>query len=149
MPEVVKVSAVETSERLMTAIEGYFKKGHYSDITRAIGLHSTLIEPGHMIEDQARLYRSVLNLIKDRIAGVLGRQYASWYADFPKILDGLVADGQIITDTRAADVLVSRRAAFGPFKSVDDFYTWALYDRRLPLDQIVKYLEKTAGVQVK
>ncbi len=149
MPEVVKVSTVETNEKLMDAVEGYFKKGRYAEITQAIGMHSILMEPERMIEDQARLYRSVLNMIKDRLAGALGRQYAAWYADFPKILDGIVTSGQNITDKRSADVLASHRAAFGLFKSVDEFYNWALYDRRLTLDQIVKYLGKTAEVQGK
>jgi len=30
---------------------------------------------------------------------------------------------------------------------VDEFFFWALDDRRLTLDQIVKYIEKTAEMQ--
>ena len=33
---------------------------------------------------------------------------------------------------------------YGPFKSVDDFFFWALDDRRLTLDRIVNMIEKTA-----
>lgn len=144
MPEVVKVSTVESSQNLMAAIGEYFKKGRYAEITQAIGMHSILIDPQHTMEDQARLYRSVLNMTKNKIAGNLGKKYSSWYAEFPKIMDKFVSGGQVVTDKASSDVLASYRTAYGPFKSVDDFFFWALDDRRLTLDQIVKYIEKTA-----
>jgi hypothetical protein len=144
MPEVVKVSNIESSQKLAATIDEYFKKGRYAEITQAIGMHSLLIDSEHTIEDQARLYRSVLNMIKKRIAGNLDKGYAAWYADFPKIMDQLVTGGQIVTDKASAEVISSHCAAYGPFKSVDDFFFWALDDRRLTLDQIVTYIEKTA-----
>jgi hypothetical protein len=143
MLEVVKVSTVESSQKLVAALEEYFKRGHYAEMTQAIGMHSVLIDPQHTMEDQARLYRAVLNMIKNRISGHLGKKYAEWYDDFPKLMDGIVTGGQIVTDKRAAEMISSHRSAFGPFKSVDDFYFWALDDRRLTLAEIVKYLEKT------
>lgn len=146
MSEVVRVSSVESSQTLLAAIEDYFKKGRYAEITQAIGMHSILIDRNHTIEDQHRLYRSVLTLLKNRIASTLGRQYAAWYSDFPKTLDGIVSAGQIVTDKISAEVLASHRAAYGPFKSADDFYFWALDDRRLTLEQIVKYFDKSVEV---
>ncbi|OGW35789.1 MAG: hypothetical protein A2010_16755 [Nitrospirae bacterium GWD2_57_9] len=146
MPEVVKVSTVESSQKLTAAIEEYFKKGRYAEITQAIGMHSVLIDPQHTMEDQSRLYRSVLALLKKRIAEKLGKDYAGWYTDFPKIMDGMVAGGQVVTDKGSLDILSSHRAAQGPFKSVDDFFLWALDDRRLTLEQIVKYIETSAAI---
>jgi hypothetical protein len=144
MTEVVKVSTIESGQKLLATIEEYFKKGQYAEITQAIGLHSILIDPIHANEDQKRLYRTVLDMIKNRIAAKLAKQYSAWYSGFPAIMDRIVNGAQIVTDNAAAEVLASRRAAFGPFKSVDDFYFWALDDRRLSLDEIVKYLEKTS-----
>ena len=48
------------------------------------------------------------------------------------------------TDKSAADMIDSRLSAYGPFKSIDDFFFWALDDRRLTLDRIVNMIEKTA-----
>jgi hypothetical protein len=143
MPEVVKVSTVETDQKLLSAIQNYFQKGQYNEITQAIGMHSILFQSEHMLEDQEAMYRSVLSMIKNRIAGKLGKQYAAWYREFPKILDRIVSGGQIVTDKSSTEVIASHRAAFGAFASVDHFFFWALDDRRLTLDQIVKYLEKT------
>ncbi len=143
MSEAVQVSTVENDQKLIATIEGYFKKGHYAEITQAIGLHSTLCDPRHMLADQTRLYRVVLNMIKDRLAGNLGKKYAAWYADFPNIVEGFLSSGKDVNDKLATAVLASHRNAYGPFKSVDDFYFWALDDRRLALDQIVKFIEKT------
>lgn len=149
MPEVVKVSSVESSQKLMAAIEDYFKKGRYAEITQVIGMHSVLIDPQHMLADQKNLYRSVLNMIKDRISGNLGKKYSAWYSDFPRIMDRIVTAGQIITDKACEEVLASHRAAYGPFKSADDFFFWGLHDRKLSLDQIVKYLERTAELHAR
>jgi hypothetical protein len=144
MPEVVKVSTVESAQKLREALEEYFKKGRYAEIAQVIGMHSILIDPQHSIQDQAKLYRSVLNMIKSRISGQLGKNYGGWYAEFPKIMDTLVAGRQVVSDQSSVEVLSSHRAAGGPFKSVEDFYFWALDDRKLSLEQIVKYIEKTA-----
>jgi len=146
MPELVKVSSVEQMENLKTYIDELFNRECYSEITQAIGMHSLLIDPQHTMNDQASLYRQFLNLLKTRISKEKGKSYGSWYNGFPKILDQIMTADQIITDKRAAEVLASHRAAYGPFKSVDDFFFWALDDRRLPLDQLVKYIEHTAAV---
>jgi hypothetical protein len=144
MSEVVMVSSVEKMENLKTYLEELFKKQRYSEMTQAIGMHSILIDPQYTINDQASLYHFVLNMIKNRINTLKGKSYGSWYGSFPKILDQFITTNQIVTDKRAADALASHRAAYGAFKSVDDFFFWALDDRRLPLDQIVKYIEQSA-----
>jgi hypothetical protein len=146
MPELVTVSNVEKTEKLKYYLEELFKKGRYSDITLAIGMHSLLIDPQHTMADQKDLYHFVLNLIKDRISNIKGKSYAAWYADFPQEMDQFVASRQIVTDQGAADVLASHRSANGPFKSLDDFFFWALDDRRLTLEQIIQYTDKIAGV---
>jgi hypothetical protein len=143
MPEVVKVSTVEKSQSLMAAIEEYFKKGRYAEITQAIGMHSLLIDPQHTMSDQAHLYHIVLNLIKDKVRAALGKHYAAWYASFPKLMDELISSDAEVTDKFSIAGLASHREAYGPFKSVDDFFFWALDDRRLTLDEIIKYVEKT------
>lgn len=148
MPEVVKVSTIETSKKLISTIEEYFKVERYAEITQAIGMHSLLIDSEHTINDQNSVYRSVLNLIKNRASSKLGKTYSQWYADFPKILATLVASNRIVVDQGSTDVLASHHAAYGPFKSLDDFFFWCLDDRRLTLAQIVKYIETatdTAG----
>jgi len=144
MLDVVKVSTVETSQRLMSTIEDYFKSGRYAEITQAIGMYSILIDSEHTISDQRSLYRTVLTMIKNRLSGTLGKGYATWYADFPKLLDQSIAANRLVVDEIAAGVLSSHRAAAGPFKSLDDFFFWCLDDRRLALAQIVKYIETTA-----
>lgn len=144
MPEVVKVSTVEENQGLRASIEEYLKKEQYDEIAQAIGMHSILIDPQHMIIDQSKLYRWVLVMIKNKVAANLGKKYASWYTAFPKILGDLVTSGQIVTDALSVAVLASHQAAYGPFKSVEDFFLWALDDRRLSLEQVVKYIKKTA-----
>jgi hypothetical protein len=144
MQDVVQVSTVEKAEKLRAAIEALFKKGHYAEITQAIGMHSLLIDPQHTMGDQAALYRFVLDLIKDRVGNVKGKDYGAWYKDFPGILDEFASSRQVVTDEPTADVLASHHEAYGAFRSVDDFFSWALDDRRLTLDQIVAYIMKTA-----
>jgi hypothetical protein len=146
MPELVMVSDVENTEKLKAYLKQSFIQKRYSEITQAIGMHSILIDPQHMMNDQDGMYHYVLNMLKDRIGKARGKSYATWYEDFPKIMDELVSANKIVTDAAAADVLASHRAAFGPFKSLDDFFFWALDDRRLPLGQIVQYIEGTAGI---
>ncbi len=144
MPETVFVSHVEKSDQLKTTITDLARKGRYEEITRAIGMHSILIDPQHTMEDQARLYRFVLELIKNRIRGARDKSYSSWLSAFPKLLANLVTSKQVVTDEASIGVIASHHDAYGPFRSVDDFYFWALDDRRLTLGQIVKYIEKTA-----
>ncbi len=146
MSELVMVSNVESTEKLKSYLVQLFSQKRYSEITQAIGMHSVLIDPQHMMNDQTGMYRYVLNMLKDRIGKARGKSYATWYEDFPKIMDELVSAGKIVTDAAAADALASHRAAFGPFKSLDDFFFWGLEDRRLPLEQIVQYIENTAGM---
>jgi hypothetical protein len=144
MSELVTVSSVENKEKLKSNLEDLFKRERYSEIGEAIGMHSILIDPQNTIADQANLYHFILDMIKDRIRTAKGKGYSAWYTGFPKALDQIAAGNQIITDKRSTDVLASRRAAFGLFKSLDDFFFWALEERRLPLAHIMKYIEKTA-----
>ncbi len=145
MPEVVKVSTVENNQDLMTLMGEYFKEGRYAEITQAIGMHSILIDSEHTTSDQTRLYRSVLNMIKDKERALLGAHYSPWYAKFPKLMDELIAAGAV-DDRSAAEAMTSHRSAFGQFKSLDDFFFWSLDDRRLTLDLIVRYIEKTTAM---
>ncbi len=145
MPELVMVSSIEKKEQLKTYLEELFKKERWSEITQAIGMHSILIDPQHTMADQADLYRFVLNMIKSRINKAKGKNYGAWYGDFPKVMDRIVSAKQVVTDAAAADALASHQAAYGPFKSVDDFFFWALDDRRLPMKQIMAYILKTAN----
>ncbi len=147
MPEVVMVSNVENMDKLKTKIGELFKNGRYPEITQSIGLHSLLIDPQHTLSDQAGLYRFVLNMLKDRISGRTGKSYGTWYEQFPKLLDKLISSKEIVTNAATLDVLSSHREAYGTFKSADDFFFWALDDRRLTLEQIVKYIEKTAEMR--
>ncbi|HEX9020621.1 MAG TPA: hypothetical protein VF903_05125 [Nitrospirota bacterium] len=147
MPEVVQVSSIEQREALKTKIEELFKKAKYEEITQAIGMHSILIDPTRMMSDQAGLYRFVLNLIKDRVGKSKGKLYEAWFAEFPGLLDELIASRQVVTDKASVDVLSSYRDAQGRFLSVDEFFFWALNDRRLTLEQTVKYIERTAEMQ--
>lgn len=141
MQEVVNVSSVENLDQLTSYIDAHFAKNKYAEITQAIGIYSLLIDSEHTISDQRRFYRQVLNLLKDRIKARLGKSYAAWYASFPT----LASEGAKLAgaDKTAADAIDSRLHAFGPFKSVDDFFFWALDDRRLTLDRIVNMIEKT------
>jgi hypothetical protein len=143
MVELVPVSKVEQKEELKKYLEDLIRRERYVEAAQAIGMHSLLIDPQHTMSDQASLYRFVLGLIKNRIKASKGKDYAAWYAEFPKLLDRLISGKTIPTDAAAADVVASHRDGYGLFKSVDDFFFWALDDRRLPLDQIVAYIEKT------
>ncbi len=149
MPEVVMVSSVEKMDKLKTTIEGLVKNNQYAEITQSIGLHSLFVDPQHTMSDQAGLYRLVLNRIKERLSGSKGKSYGAWYAGFPKLMEELATSKQVVTDKASADVIASHHDGFGAFKSVDDFFFWALDDRRLTLDQIVKYIEKTAEMHGK
>jgi hypothetical protein len=144
MPEVVLVSNVEKMDKLKTYLQEAFKKSQYSEITLAIGMHSLIVDPQHTMKDQASLFRSILNMVKERISGSKGKSYGAWYTEFPALMDKLVSTKQLVTDSASLDVLTAHHNAYGSFKSVDDFFFWALDERRLTLDQIVKYIEKTA-----
>jgi len=144
MPQVVMVSSVSNADKLRTTVERYFEQGRYSEITESIGLHSILIDPDHMIGDQNRHYRFVLDLIKNRITKARGKAHASWYLRFPEIMSELAESEQVVTDAMSAAMVSDRHQAGGPFRSVEDFYFWALDDRRLSLDHIVKYIETAA-----
>lgn len=143
MLETVFVSQVENIEKLKANVTELFQKGGYEEISRAIGMYSILIDPNFTLDDQMRLYRFVLELIKNRARKSKDKAYSSWLSAFPKLLADLVFAKQIVTDEAAIEVIASHQNAYGPFKSVDDFYFWALDDRRLTLGQIVKYIEKT------
>jgi hypothetical protein len=146
MQEVVKVSRLENRAKLKTYLEELFKQERYSEMTQAIGMYSIMIDPQRTMSDQTGLYRFVLDMIKDRIRTTRGKGYSAWYASFPATMDQLVSANQIVTNRAAADVLASHCAAYGRFKSLEDFFFWVLDDRRLPLDEIVKYIEKTAAM---
>jgi hypothetical protein len=143
MPEVVLVSNIEKMDRLKIYLEESFKNSRYSEITQAIGMHSLLIDPQHTMEDQAGLYHYILNMLKERIGKSKGKSYGAWYSAFPALMDKLVTSKQTVTDNASLEVITDHRDAYGPFKSVEDFFFWALDDRRLTLDEIVKYIEKT------
>jgi hypothetical protein len=149
MAELVKVSDVGTTEELQKHIAEYFAKGQYDEITKAIGMHSILVSPEHMLTDQRRLYQQILQLVKNRISGADSKLYSSWLVAFPKLMGKLISHKEIVTDEAALTVLASRHAAFGAFESVDEFFFWALDDRRLPLEQIIRYIEKTVEMQGK
>ncbi len=144
MPEVVLVSNIEKMEKLKLYLEESFRNSRYSEITQAIGMHSLLIDPQHTMEDQAGLYHYILNMLKERIGKSKGKSYGAWYAAFPALMDKLVTSKQAVTNNASLEVITDHRDAYGPFKSVEDFFFWALDDRRLTLDEIVKYIEKTA-----
>jgi len=148
MPELVTVSSIDTLEKLKVKIEEFFKKGQYAEINQAIGMYSLLIDPQHTISDQAQLYHMVLNMIKERIGERKTGAYSSWYAHFPKLMDKVISSGLIVTDAMSSTVISDHRAAYGSFKSLEDFFQWALDDRRLTLDQIVKYIEKTVEIDI-
>ena len=147
MPELVTVSSVEKLESLRTTINKLFELGKFAEIIQSIGMHSILMEPEHMIGDQDSLYHLVLNLVKKKIHRQDPKRYSSWLIAFPALLSRIVDEGQVIADDAAQSALVSRLASFGPFTSLDEFYFWALDDRRLPLDQIIRYIERTLEMQ--
>jgi hypothetical protein len=146
MLEVVRVSSVEKTDKLNNYLENSFKNARFAEITQAIGMHSLLIDPQHTMKDQSGLYHDMLNLIKQKIRDSKGKSYGSWYSGFSMLMDDLVTSGEVVVNKASLDAIASHRGAYGPFKSVDDFFFWALDDRRLTLGQIVKYVEKTAEV---
>jgi hypothetical protein len=150
MPVLVQVSSIDTLDKLKSNIAELFKKEQYTEITESIGMHSLLIDPQHTMSDQASLYRLVLNMIKDRISRSMGKNYGAWYEHFPKLMDQLILSAKHPdADAATFDVLSSHRDAYGAFKSLEDFFFWALDDRRLTLEQIVMYIERTAAKQEK
>jgi len=148
MTDLVTVSSVEKSEDLKTNINTLFEQGKFAEIIQSIGMHSILIDPEHMIGDQDHLYHMVLNLIKKKINRTDPKQYSSWLIAFPALLNRIVEEKQIVTDAASLYGLASRTESFGPFSSLDEFYFWALDDRRLTLDQIVKYIERTVEMHL-
>jgi len=143
MPELVTVSSVEMLVSLRTTINDLFERGKFAEIVQSIGMHSILMEPEHMIGDQDSLYHLVLNLVKKKIQREDPKRYSAWLIAFPALLSRIVEEGQVISDDAAQSVMVSRLTSFGPFTSLDEFYFWALDDRRLPLDQIIRYIDRT------
>ncbi len=143
MPELAVLSNIENIEKLKTYIEELLKKGRYDEISQAIGSYSIFTDPQHMRNDQSRLFHYVLELLKGRISKENSTVYSSWLAAFPKLMAQLASNHTIVTDRAAADALASHHSAYGPFRSLDEFFVWALEDRRLQLDNIVKYAEKT------
>ena len=143
MPELVTVSSVEMLVSLRTTINDLFERGKFAEIIQSIGMHSIMMEPEHMIGDQDSLYHLVLKLIKKKIQRDDPKRYSAWLIAFPALLSRIVEEGQVIADDAAQSVLVSRLTSFGPFTSLDEFYFWALDDRRLPLDQIIRYIDRT------
>lgn len=144
MQETVYVSQAESLDSAIASIAELFRAGRYDEIARVIGLYSILADAPRTRTDQARLYRSVLDLIKGKLRKDLGSGYAPWLEAFPKLLAGLVAGKQPVADAASIEVIASRQDGHGPFRSLDDFYFWALDDRRLSLGQIMKYVERTA-----
>ncbi len=143
MPELVRVTSAANLDGLLSYINDQFERGKYAEIIQAIGMHSILVDPEHTITDQEQLYRLALNLLKNKVRKENSSIYSVWLAAFPRHLDRLVEQGEIVTDPAAQAVLASHRAAYGAFASLDAFYFWALDDRRLPLDQIVRYVLRT------
>jgi hypothetical protein len=143
----VQVSNVEKMDKLKIYLEDAFRNSQYSEITQAIGMHSLIVDPQHTMKDQTSLYRHILNMVKEKISGSKGKSYGAWYTEFPALMDKLVSTRQLVTDNASLDVLTAHHNAYGLFKSVDDFFFWALDERRLTLDQIIKYIEKTAEMQ--
>jgi hypothetical protein len=147
MPEVVVLSNIENMEKLKTYLGELLKKGRYDEMTQAIGSYSLFIDPQHTRNDQSQLFHYVLDLLKGKISKKNNTDYSSWLSAFPKLMGELAESHTVVTDRAAADALASRHSGYGPFRSVDEFFAWALEDRRLPLDNIVKYIEKTVEMQ--
>ncbi len=144
MPETVFASQAASTDVVKTNIADCFRKGKYEEISRLVGMHSILTDPQHTITDQKLLFRFVLDMIKDRIRENMGKDFSAWLSSFPKLLAELVASKQVVTDEPSLVVIASYHDGFGQFRSLDDFYFWALEDRRLTVGQIVKYVERTA-----
>jgi hypothetical protein len=142
MPSVVRAAEVENLESLKAHIGEQFKKGRYFEITQAIGMHSAMIDSKRMIDDQRQLFGLVLNLLKERIGSRLGKEYGAWYTSFPQRIERLAGTE---TDKNTAAILSSRLNALGSFKSADDFFFWGLNGRRLSLEEIAQYFEKSTA----
>ena len=143
MAEILMVSNVENIEKLRSTVEELFRLGRYDEVSRAIGMYSLFTDPGHTLIDQSQLYHHVLDLIKNKISKDNRNKYSSWLSAFPNLMAELAADHTVVIDRASADALASHHSAHGPFRSVDEFFIWALEDRRLTLDNIVKYIEKS------
>ena len=146
MPQLVQVASVQQLESLKTYVNELFEKNRFSEISQAVGMHSILVDPEHMIRDQEQLYRLVLNLLKKKVASEVPHTYAAWMNAFPSLLASISEGKQPAPDASAQAVLASYHAAYGLFTSLDSFYFWALDDRRLPLDQIVLTIRKTVDM---
>ena len=144
MQETAYASQAASTDVVKTNIADFFRKGKYEEISRLIGMHSIMIDPQHTMADQKRLYGFVLDLIKNKIRTAMGKDFSAWLSSFPKLLAELVASKQVVTDEPSHMVIESHHDGFGPFLSLDEFYFWALDDRRLTIAQILKYVEKTA-----
>lgn len=143
MPEVVMVSKIDTPEKLQQHVDDLFRRGRYDEITQAIGMYSIMLDYEHTIADQDRLYHHVLQLIKNKIKTSDAKKFSSWLTAFTKLMSQVATTETIVTDKATAVTVASQQSAYGPFRSVDDFFFWALDDRRLPLSAIIQYLEKT------
>lgn len=146
MPEVVMVSSIDTPEKLRQHVDDLFRRGRYDEITQAIGMYSIMLDYEHTISDQDRLYHHALQLIKDKFKAGDAKKFSSWLTAFPKLMSQVVTTETVVTDKATAVTIASQQSAYGPFRSVDEFFFWALDDRRLPLSAIVKYLEKTLAM---
>lgn len=149
MPDVLMVSNVENIEKLRSTVEELFRLGRYDEVSRAIGMYSLFTDPGHTLIDQSQLYHHVLDLIKNKISKENRTGYSSWLSAFPALMAKLAEDRTVVIDKASANALASHHSSHGPFRSVDEFFVWALEDRRLTLDNIVKYIEKTLKMQKK
>jgi hypothetical protein len=147
MPDILMVSNVENIEKLRSTVEELFRLGRYEEVSRAIGMYSLFTDPGHTRIDQSQLYHHVLDLIKNKISKENRNNYSSWLSAFPNLMAELAAGHTAVIDKAAADALASHHSSHGAFRSVDEFFVWALEDRRLTLDNIMKYIEKTVKMR--
>jgi hypothetical protein len=147
MSSLVLVSNIEKLDKLKASIEEFFREEKYEEITQAIGMYSIMIDPQNTMTDQKSLYQMVLNMIKDRISKNKGKDFGTWYVLFPQLMNKILTSKEIVADAATLDVLTSHCNAFGQFKSVENFFFWALEDRRLTLEQIVKHIERTTEMR--
>ena len=143
MTDILMVSNVENMEKLRSTVEELFKQGRYDEVSRAIGMFSLFTDPGHTLIDQSQLYHHVLDLIKNKVSTENRNNYSSWLSAFPALMAKIAEDRTAVIDKTSANALASHHSSHGPFRSVDEFFVWGLDDRRLTLDNIVKYIEKT------
>ena len=50
---------------------------------------------------------------------------------FPDVMDGIVTTKQVIADQLSVEMIASHRAAIRALQIPDDFFFWALDDRKL------------------